>query len=122
MLKDESDSQDLNETCEQGWARRGVTGEVMPDGGEYRVRLVQLRMCEACLLGLGSECHTPGCALWIHNSPGHALIPELVELVDPDAADHLARIKEMMAEAEEKLSPSALIPLENLKHALGIKP
>ena len=57
-----------------------ITGEP-DDDGEYRVHLVQLRLCEACLLGIGSECHTPGCALWLHDPPGMPIHPELYEIV-----------------------------------------
>lgn len=57
-----------------------VTGE-RDESGEYRVHLVQLRLCEACLLGIGSECHTPGCALWLHDPPGMPIHPELYEIV-----------------------------------------
>lgn len=24
-------------------------------------------LCEACIDGEGEECHTPGCALWLHS-------------------------------------------------------
>jgi hypothetical protein len=33
------------------------------------VRLVQLRLCDPCLDGVGGECHTPGCSLWINRAP-----------------------------------------------------
>ena len=38
-------------------------------------------MCEACLNGDGEECHTPGCALHLHNSPGHPIMPELYTVI-----------------------------------------
>lgn len=53
--------------------------------GEYRVHLVQLRLCEGCLAGLGRECHTGGCAMCWHDSPGFRLIPELYEVIQEDA-------------------------------------
>ena len=31
-----------------------------------KLKLIQIMICEACLNGIGAECHTPGCALWIH--------------------------------------------------------
>ena len=31
-----------------------------------KVKCVAINICEACLNGVGSECHTPGCALWLH--------------------------------------------------------
>ncbi len=31
-----------------------------------KLKLVTMWICEACLNGEGKECHTPGCALWLH--------------------------------------------------------
>jgi hypothetical protein len=36
---------------------------------EIPVRLVQLWLCDPCLDGMGGQCHTPGCALWINRAP-----------------------------------------------------
>jgi hypothetical protein len=36
---------------------------------EIPVQIVQLWMCDPCLDGVGDECHTPGCSLWMHNAP-----------------------------------------------------
>lgn len=49
-------------------------------------------ICEPCIKGDGSECHTPGCALWLHrvDLPMH---PELA--VDVDALG--ARVAELEA-------------------------
>lgn len=47
-----------------------------------KLKLVKIWLCEACLNGEGEECHTPGCALWIHSSPGHPIIPELYEVLN----------------------------------------
>lgn len=47
-----------------------------------KLKLVKLWLCEACLQGEGEECHTPGCALWIHDSPGHPILPDLYEVLD----------------------------------------
>lgn len=33
------------------------------------LNLVCLTLCDACLDGIGGECHTPGCALWINTAP-----------------------------------------------------
>lgn len=30
------------------------------------VKYIAIRICEACLNGEGEECHTPGCALFLH--------------------------------------------------------
>lgn len=55
----------------------------LDNDGEYRVHQVKIRLCEACLEGKGDECHTPGCALFIHDSPGIRIHPELYEVVPP---------------------------------------
>ena len=26
-----------------------------------------IELCDACIAGEGEECHTPGCALWLHS-------------------------------------------------------
>jgi hypothetical protein len=39
---------------------------ITPDTGEYELVTVQMTICRPCLDGVGSECHTPGCALWMH--------------------------------------------------------
>jgi len=31
-----------------------------------KIKRIEIRICEACLNGEGQECHTPGCALWLH--------------------------------------------------------
>jgi hypothetical protein len=36
---------------------------------EVAVRFVQLWLCDPCLDGMGGECHTPGCALWLNRAP-----------------------------------------------------
>lgn len=60
-----------------------VTGE--PDvRGEIRVHLVELRLCELCLLGRGGECHVPGCALWLNRAPDLALHPEMYAIIDQE--------------------------------------
>lgn len=62
-------------------AQPPITGESNAQG-EYRTHCVQLRLCEGCLLGKGSECHTPACALCWHDSPGPMPIwPELYLIV-----------------------------------------
>lgn len=30
---------------------------------------VTLVLCTGCLAGVGGECHTPGCALWMNRAP-----------------------------------------------------
>lgn len=31
-----------------------------------KIKKIEIWICEACLKGEGSECHTPGCALFLH--------------------------------------------------------
>lgn len=33
------------------------------------VQSVELVVCDPCLAGAGGECHTPGCAFWMHTAP-----------------------------------------------------
>lgn len=49
-----------------------------------KLKLVKIRLCEACLRGDGQECHTPGCALFLHNSPGHPIMEELFEVIEEE--------------------------------------
>ena len=37
---------------------------------EYQLNRISLiYLCDACLDGLGGECHTAGCALWMSTAP-----------------------------------------------------
>ncbi len=36
------------------------------EGGVMKIKYIRISICEACLDGVGEECHTPGCALFIH--------------------------------------------------------
>jgi len=47
-----------------------------------KIKLVKIRLCEACLNGEGDECHTSECALCFHNSPGHPIHPELYKVLE----------------------------------------
>lgn len=31
-----------------------------------KLKTIKITICEACLSGEGEECHTPGCALFLH--------------------------------------------------------
>ena len=48
-----------------------------------KVKTVIINICEACLDGVPEECHTPGCALYLHtiNLP---INPELYEILEDD--------------------------------------
>jgi len=41
-----------------------ITSAEQPDG--VAVHRVAIQICQPCLDGEGHECHTPGCALWLH--------------------------------------------------------
>ncbi len=46
-----------------------------------KLKQIKLVLCQACLDGVGEECHTPECAWYLHNSPGHPIMPELYEVL-----------------------------------------
>lgn len=48
---------------------------------EPQVHRVAISLCQLCLDGKGEECHTPGCALFLHNSPGHPIYAEFYEII-----------------------------------------
>lgn len=37
--------------------------------GFVPLHTVTLTLCELCINGVGGECHSPGCDLWIHRAP-----------------------------------------------------
>lgn len=37
------------------------------DDDDYPLHKVTLNLCVACIDGVGDECHTPGCDLWLHS-------------------------------------------------------
>ena len=44
---------------------------------DITMRQVIVGLCEACIDGIGEECHTPGCILWLHKVDipiGHDLL------------------------------------------------
>lgn len=43
--------------------------------------VIKTTICEACLNGEGEECHTPGCALYLH-AIDIPWIPELYEVIE----------------------------------------
>lgn len=44
----------------------------------YKLKKVEIILCEDCLNGEGVQCHTPGCALFLHHVPGPMpIMPEL---------------------------------------------
>jgi hypothetical protein len=45
-----------------------------------KLKLVRMWICQACLDGDGDECHTPGCALYLH-SVDLPIAPELYKVL-----------------------------------------
>jgi len=68
----------------------------MSEEKEVAVHVVKIALCELCLQGEGEECHTPGCALWMKNSPGVPISEELYEIQDMDGKSLDWRDKELM--------------------------
>ena len=52
------------------------------------LKQIVITICEPCLNGEGEECHTPGCALWLH-SVDLPFIPEMYTVIQeyPDMSD-----------------------------------
>lgn len=46
-----------------------------------KLKYVKIIICEACLEGMGDECHTPGCAFYLHNSLGFPVGHEMYEVI-----------------------------------------
>lgn len=65
------------EQCERAEEMRGE------DPRPPRVLTVQIRLCWACLTGVGGECHTSGCALFLNRAPDLRIHPELYEVIAP---------------------------------------
>lgn len=47
----------------------------MPDTPEIPLQRVTLTLCVLCLAGMGGECHSPGCALWLNRAPDIPIRP-----------------------------------------------
>jgi len=45
-----------------------------------KIKVIRIAICEACLAGEGEECHTPGCALFLH-SVDLPIFSELYEVI-----------------------------------------
>ena len=52
------------------------------NNADIPVRRVIINLCQACIDGVGQECHTPGCALFLH-SVDLPIGEELIEDVPP---------------------------------------
>lgn len=61
------------------------TGTSSLDVDEASIRLFPI--CGPCVRAEGSECHTPGCAFWLHDVPSEPLNEDLaapLDLLDDD--------------------------------------
>jgi hypothetical protein len=49
-----------------------------------KLKTIQIQICQPCLDGEGAECHTPGCALWLHrvDLPIDPMVYEVIQEVD----------------------------------------
>jgi hypothetical protein len=43
-----------------------MTQQSSPETIDPALKRVQMLICTACLDGIGEECHTPGCAMFLH--------------------------------------------------------
>lgn len=70
-------------TCHPRTLRRSVPAAPLTHlrARTVRVQTVQIRLCDDCLSGIGGECHTPGCALWLNRAPDLRIHPELYSVV-----------------------------------------
>lgn len=72
--------------CEETMRRNPAIFRWVPEPEEKetegpRVRHVEMWLCEDCIKGVGEECHTPGCALFLH-PVGLSIAPELLVFLD----------------------------------------
>jgi hypothetical protein len=81
------------------------------DDVEIPVRLVQLLMCDPCIDGEGDECHTPGCALWIHDVPKPSL-RAMVTIIDAAPDPGIAQ--------EPHAEPDWHAAFARLRHSVGV--
>lgn len=50
-----------------------------------KLKRIEITVCEACLEGKGGECHTPGCAYFLHAMdilPIHPAMYETIKVYD----------------------------------------
>lgn len=48
---------------------------------------VTIVLCADCLAGMGGECHTPGCALWMNRGPDVPIVDYCESFVPVEADD-----------------------------------
>jgi hypothetical protein len=47
-----------------------------------KVYKIQINICEACLKGIGQECHTPGCANFLKDVPENGYSEYQYEIIE----------------------------------------
>ena len=92
--------------CDMGGACNGATAGRLRRAGRVPailsmiIKRVVIDICEACLRGEGQECHTPGCAFFLHrvDLPIHEGIYTVVHQYDDTRAQspELAQVREAL--------------------------
>ncbi len=83
------------------------------------LKTIKITICQDCLDGKGQECHTPGCALWLH-SVDLPIDERLYEVVaeaapqQPDSSD--------LANAPRKVDIKQAVLANIRNHADGQRP
>ena len=52
-----------------------------------KLKTIKIQICEACLDGIGEECHTPGCALFLHSVDSLGIDENIYEVLRVDEFD-----------------------------------
>lgn len=60
---------------------------------------VTLDLCNACLDGVGGECHTPGCALWMSQAPDISIRDKVVPELRTSLTHRIATLKDSVDNA-----------------------
>lgn len=77
------------------------------EDNELKVQRVLISLCALCLEGKGDECHTPGCALCFHNSPGQPIHRELYEILPTSSLPTVEVIRDSIRTAMEFVAKQA---------------
>ena len=83
------------------------------------LKTIKITICQDCLDGKGQECHTPGCALWLH-SVDLPIDERLYEVV-AEAASQQSDSSDL-ANAPRKVDIKQAVLANIRKHADGQRP
>ena len=76
---------------------------------DITVKEYVISLCQACIDGIGEECHTPGCALWLHHVDLGIHREQLTEVEPvwegPEGNERLAGFKVKLPEVGDEYSP-----------------